>query len=454
MINEIRKVSAMQLFLMWRNLAIGLASLVVVMAISSILPPYLSPLVSLLCAAGIYTLIYNTKAKMGGACVLVMYSLFVSLIAYSFVILLICLLESWKVINLPPTMLVRGMFIPILFIAPTCFVTILAVYLLRSRLRICIDCRLNYGDSYERGRVGAVHENETSFQMKNILGLLGILSVITWAYYLFLFVDINLNERDSYIFTWLSVIFVIADEIYFIYRYYNFYLDLREQDDILTPAEIDEMGDNVFVRYYVVCKNDTYLDPNTQDLINSEKTVIDTPFFVKLPKFNNNISDIKRTIEKLTGVSGGELRFFFSRTSQFNNNRQIARYFYFLDGSPEDYDIKATGEWIPFRTCKEIYMKNPSSLASIYVSDLTRLATIMLTEKIFDERGFRKLRLRNYKPTFSLEDVRKSKLDFQDDKWLKVSLFNSDDKFFRLRRLFRRMGGSRDRFDSWTTPLI
>lgn len=440
---------------MWRNLALGLATIVIVMTFSSIMPPYLSPVVSLLCAIGVYALIYNTKAKLGGACILMLYSIFVSLVVYSFVIVLLCLLNSWKIIELPPTMLVQGMFVPILFIAPVFFITISLVYLLRSHLKICVDCKLNYGDSYERGRIGSVHNNETSFQFKNVLWLLAILTIITWSYYLFLFVDINLNERDSYIFTWLTVIFILSDEIYFIYRYYNFYLDLREQDEILTPAEIEELGDSIYLRFYVVCDNQSFLDPNTEDLIDPSRKVIDTPFFIKIPKFNNNKPYILKTIERLTGTSGGELRFFFTRTSQFNSNRQIARYFYFLDGKPEDYpNIPAEGKWIPFNKCKEIYMTNPSSMASIYVADFTRLATIMLTEKIFDERGYRKLRLRNYKPTFTLDDVRKSTLDFQDNKWLKISMFNSDDKFFRLRRLFRRKNsGSKDRFDTWI-PLI
>ena len=88
--------------------------------------------------------------------------------------------------------------------------------------------------------------------------------------------------------------------------------------------------------------------------------------------------------------------------------------------------------------------KRQKRLASISVSDTSRLATIILTEKIFDEEGNRKNRLRSYNPTFNLYDVRKSKLDFQDDKWIRVSLFNSDTPFFRFKRRWRRMmGGGR-----------
>ena len=66
---------------------------------------------------------------------------------------------------------------------------------------------------------------------------------------------------------------------------------------------------------------------------------------------------------------------------------------------------------------------------------------VILTEKIFDENGFRKNRLKSYNPTFSLIDVHKSKLNFQEDKWIHISLFNSDTPFFRLKRWWRKITG-------------
>ena len=76
-------------------------------------------------------------------------------------------------------------------------------------------------------------------------------------------------------------------------------------------------------------------------------------------------------------------------------------------------------------------------MAELGVYDLSRLATIMLTEKIFDENGFRKSGIRSYSPTFNLLEVRKSKIDFQDDKWIEISLFNSDTSFYKLKRWWK-----------------
>lgn len=121
------------------------------------------------------------------------------------------------------------------------------------------------------------------------------------------------------------------------------------------------------------------------------------------------------------------------------------RYFYYLDGNPEDYpELNVDGEWMSFEDLKRVYSFNPGNLARICVSDITRLATIMLTYKIFDERGFRKNKLRSYRPTFTLKEVRESNLDFQDDKWIRISLFNSDTPMYRLKKWFRSVTGGKD----------
>lgn len=147
----------------------------------------------------------------------------------------------------------------------------------------------------------------------------------------------------------------------------------------------------------------------------------------------------------MTGVDNGELRFFFGRKGSASEKQSILRYFYFLDGTIEDYpSLKTPGEWLDFNQLKKIYSASPGLLSDMTVADTNRLATIIITEKLFNDKGFRKSKIKSYVPTFSLEEVRDSVLDFQDDKWIKISSFNSDRRFFRLRTWWRKlMRGSR-----------
>ena len=48
------------------------------------------------------------------------------------------------------------------------------------------------------------------------------------------------------------------------------------------------------------------------------------------------------------------------------------------------------------------------------------------------------MKLKSYQPSFNLIDVRNSKLDFQDDKWINISMFNSDSPLFHIKRWWKR----------------
>lgn len=287
--------------------------------------------------------------------------------------------------------------------------------------------------------------HESHFQLRNLTIVFGVLTAVVWIYYCVFYVNINLNARDWYIFTWLTIIFFILDELYFISRYYNLYLDLKENDEIITPEELQDMTAKTYLRFYVICGNNIYVDAHAIDPKTPYKEIIDTPFFTKRSVNGISVDEVRRIIRKMTGKDG-ELRFFYGRKSSDLKNHSILRYFYFLDGTIEDNTpLNTDGEWMDYEKIKYLYSNNPGRLAEISVADTTRLATIILTEKIFDENGYRKSKIKFYNPSFNLIDVRKSNLDFQDDKWVNISLFNSDTPFYSIKRKWRQMFGNSKR---------
>ena len=262
--------------------------------------------------------------------------------------------------------------------------------------------------------------------------------MIVWVYYQFFYINVNVNARDSYIFTWLTVFGLLIDELYFSIRYYNLYLDLKESQEIITPNELRDMTAKTYLRFYVVCGDNMYLTDHAIEIGGNEKELIDTPFFTKQSMNGILAEDVKRVIERMTGVEGGELRFFYGRKSPDDDKHSLLRYFYFLDGDVSEYkELETPGEWYSFNQVKYLYSNYPEKMTELAVYDITRLATIMLTEKIFDEEGYRKSGIRSYNPTFTLSEVRKSKIDFQDDKWIKISLFNSDTPMYKLKKWWK-----------------
>lgn len=442
---DLRKVSSLQLYSFWKNLSIGLLTIVGLMTFSILLPFYFSPIVALVSAAMLYTMLYNNKLSENSTCMVVSYALFFCLITYSFITIVMNILYIWGFIWLPPEFTFFSKpYIPSLVLCPICFVTLCLIYSRQKKLRICVDCRMQYGDSRERGKLGGILTYESRYQLRNLIVLFGVLSLVIWVYYLFIYVNTDVNTRDWYVFIWLTIIAFLLDEIYFIFRYYNLYLDLKENNEIISPEELRDMTAKTYLRFYVICGEYVYMTSKAADPKSSEfKPVIDTPFFTHRSVNGITISEVTDIIRRMTGVRDGMLRFFFGRKVKDLDRHSILRYFYFLDGNIEDYpELNVDGDWMKFDDLKKIYTYKPGELSGICVTDITRMATIMLTHKIFDERGFRRNKLKFYRPTFTLKEVKESKLDFQDDMWIRISMFNSDTPMYRVKRWMKNTLGS------------
>ncbi len=437
--DDLRRVNSVQLYSFWKNLSIGLLTIIGLMAFSHVLPFYASPIVAFLAAAFLYTMLYNNRIGSSPNCMVVIYALLYSIINYTVVTVLLNILTIWHFVKLPAEFLfLNDPYIPSLLMNPVCFVTMLVIYLRRNHLSICRDCRLKAGGLYERGKAGSIFRYETYYQIRNLIYLFGFLSLAVWAYYEFIYIRLSVNARDWYVFTWLTIIAFVLDEVYFVYRYYNLYLDLKENDEIISQEELHDMTAKTYLRFYVICGEKIYLDPHTITPGAEYKEVLDTPFITKRSVNGIAIPEVRTIIRRLTGVDDGELRLFYCRRSVDLKNHSILRYFYFLPGQPEDYpDLGIDGEWVDFADVKRIYTRTPGKFSNRAVADLSRLATIILTEKIFDENGKRKVNIKSYSSNFTLSDVKNSTLDFQDDKWVKISMFNSDTPFYKIKKLFK-----------------
>lgn len=451
--DDFNKVSSTQLYGLWKNLSTSLLVIIVLVALTRLLPFYLAPVFSLSCAAYIYYILYNHRNRKSKSCIITLYVFFYCIISYSFVSIVINALYAWGALLVPRELLFfNEPYIITLVLMPVCFLTIVIMYIRRRRLGVCIDCKLKYGDSNERGTFGYILENEIAFQFRNLMLLFGVTSVLIWVYYLLFYINISQNARDWYIFTWMVVIAFVFDELYFMGRYYNLYLQLKEENDIITPEDFSRNSATSNVRFYVVCGNNIFLNKHAVDPHLVYREVIDTPFTIVCPSFNLTVSEMRRAIEKMTGIKGGELKFFFGRRHSDFEKSSMLRYFYFVvpsvnqngekdckegEDCPVPENVK--GEWIDFNVIRRIYTENPSVLSPTLLADISRLSTIVVTRKTFDERGFRRNKLKSYTPTFSLEEVRDNDIDFQDDKWIRISLFNSDTSMYRLRRWMRNL---------------
>ncbi|MCH5228495.1 MAG: hypothetical protein J1F12_00690 [Muribaculaceae bacterium] len=441
---DLGKINSNQIYGLWKNLTVCMIAVIATIVFSHILPYYLSPVIALLVASGMYMYIYNARFAKLKTCIVPSIAILYCIVIYAFFTIILNLMCIWGLFEMPHEFIFfTDPFIPSLILNPVSCVVLIVIYTQRRKLKVCQECRSNRSFGGIRGAAGVLN-SEAHIQLKNFIIMSGVLSLAVWAYYQFSYINVNLNGRDSYIFTWLTVIGVALDWIYFSWRYYNLYLDLQESHEIITPSELRDMTAKTYLRYYVVCGNYIYLNEHATDAYGGRGEVFDTPFFTRQTMNGMLDGDVKSVIEKMTGVKNGDLRFFYGRKSPYDDKHSLLRYFYFLDGDISEYPhLDVPGEWVSFDKVKYLYSNMPNKMAELAVYDITRLATIILTEKIFDENGFRKNGIKSYNPTFNLLEVRKSKLDFQDDKWIEISLFNSDTPLYKLKKWWRNRNQKR-----------
>lgn len=410
------------------------------MFIAQVLPYYFSPIITLIGAAVLYTMLYNGRIESNPSCMLVVYALFYSMITYAFITIVINILYIWGIVSLPKELtFFSPPYIPSLMYNPICCLVIGFMLIRGNSMNFCNDCKFKNGLSIDRGRFGQLLHKENKVQLFNLFCLFLVMSVIVWVYY-FTYYDksADVNSRDKYIMLWLNLLCIVLDELYFALRYYSIYLDLKEEGNIITEQELSDMTTKTYLRFYVICGNSIYVNTKIMDPRMPYREIIDTPFVTKRNVNGITTAEVNGIISSMIRIPG-HLRFFFGRKNPDLEKHSLLRYFYFLDGTPEDYpEVRLAGEWMDFNRIKNIYNSSPTLMSSTFLGDMSRMATIVLTQKIFDDRGFRKIKVKSYQPTFTLEEIRQNDYDFQDDKWIRVSMFNSDTKGFHMRRLMRK----------------
>ena len=443
--DDIRKVNSVQLYYLWRNFAIALLSMAATIAATHMLPFYMAPVVSLFICGVLYTMILNNSSDDQPGCMVVMQSMLYSLLGYTFVAIVLVISYIWSIESMPDELVFfNDPYMPALILLPVSFVVTSLSVVFKKSMPACSHCRARHGNMHDKGYYGYISSRETDLQLKNMAVLFALLSVIVWWYYINAYVNVNQNGRDWYVFVWVVILMVIVDEVYFMMRYYNLYLDLEEHNEIITPEQLRDMTAKTYLRFYVICGEYMYIDRDALDRLNQIKGVYDTPFITKRTVNGITTSDVRKIVVGMTGQEDGELRFFYGRHLPGVDKHSLLRYFYFLDGDISEYkDMGMPGEWIHFNEIKRIYNDSPLTISASALNDLSRLSTIILTERVFDEDGMRKNRIRSYKPHLTLADVRNTELDLQDDKWIRVANFNSDTRFFRIKRFLRQLSGGR-----------
>lgn len=323
-----------------------------------------------------------------------------------------------------------------------------AVYLMkRTEPLVCQLCHIRYGNVIENGFIGKLYEREWRYQTKLLMFLALAVGVIDWVYYLVMYININLNRADYFFFLWLPFVAYIASLIYLGWRYYSLWMYYCHNDETKLVSD----PSSTTIRYIVIC-DDRILVDIRQTKANYENGQIvkrfDTPARYSLPYTER--FDVGRAIQifrQSTGIRDFEVRPLYESPDNVTY-RNIFHFFAFLKSPREIVDSKLHGEWMSLGELRQLIAMK---LISVDLSsELTRIYRIAMAWKTYDRDGRRLYKIKHYRPTFRLKDLKAWEVDYNDGHWLDVGKNNEDSHFYRLRRFFRAV----DRKVRRLTPIL
>ena len=325
--------------------------------------------------------------------------------------------------------------IAILITAPVASVVTLIHLMRRRDPEVCRKCRMAYGNVIEHGFAGMLYNKEWRYQTSLLFILSFLLSIVDWGYYLVHYVNVNLNKSDLFFFIWLPLAMYVLSLIYLGCRYYSMWVYYCQNDE----AKLVERPGATTLRYLLIYADKMFLSfhPTEGRFPNGAKIKrFDTPAVVKTAYHEReNLHAANDEFVRLTGIPHAEIRKIYESPDEVTYHNMF-HYFAFVDSSECVADSKIEGEWMSWgNVCQ---LASGGLLARDLASEIDRIYNVSMAWKTYDREGRRLYKIKHYKPTFRLRDLKGWDVDFNDSRWLNVARDNEDNFWFKFRRLIPR----------------
>lgn len=320
-------------------------------------------------------------------------------------------------------------FIASLIIFPTVCVVCIYAYFNHGNSTFCRRCKETHGYRPEEGFVGNFFHHETASQLRLMIWLSGLISLVDWIYYAYFYINVNLNAPDKFFFVIMPASVFILSLIY-VGRHYFIVIE-----DIRTHAEgIARNARRKIVRYLIIRDDMLLLNIGEHNLLD---TPAETQIESGMPLTEQEARKGFRHIADIESEEFGLRELYCNRSLTYRST--ICHYLVTLPGNNDDplpagWDLK--GEWATLPTIDRFLKMG--LLAPALGAEIHRVYTIAMAWKTYDRQGRRLYPIKNYRPTFRLRDIMGWDVDFNDTSWFDIAANNQDRPFWHIGRLWRQ----------------
>lgn len=415
---------------LWANWAISAGAVSMVLFVALFIPKLWMPVPVFILAYLELVYLRNVQSREGAKCTPMLRASVLALFWIGFVMLTINILNSrmlfddyinWSNSNRDVP------FVTSLVVFPVMMLSCLWVMLRGSFRNTDLGIKVNRDTvRSDGGVIAALYDREGHYQLQMLLFLAIGMCAVEWWYYFQYYININLNTPDRFFFNYMPLA-MYGISLFFVWsRYQNLAA-------VIGPIAATERHKGVMMRYLVL-KGDTLL------LAMNEYDRWDTPAITYIGHLDTKDDNrIHEAFSKITGCDRFDTRMLYETFGE-DNRPEIAHCAVFME------DDSCLSEWgfSNWFTLDQIDRLLKGAQLSAELSDeIYRIFTITMAWKTYDREGKRLYPIKHYRPTFRLRDLKDWTVDYGDTSWFNVAENNQDRPFFRTRKLWRKITGSK-----------
>lgn len=423
---------------LWRNWSIGVGCLIVPIVLSSVVAAKFIPIIAFGVVLLLMWLDRNNRGKQSPECFRLPFIIVVSLTLAALAISVSLMIDPDTFRSPYPGANTPNPFLTVLLVGP-CSILVSVYYLVRgNHPSYCQACVQRNGDSIDRGVLGAVFHREIFYQTLLYMVISIFVTGVTWWYYIYNYVEINVNKADQFYFIAIPTATYLFSIVYIGVRYHSMWGYYSSDPNMMNLIE----RSGTTLRYIIICGDDIFLSsPRVSstkkgDVVMADDMRIDTPAVFHVD-FAPKVSaiDANKVFYDAYGIRDVDIKYLYE-SNDYSMCNNVAHYCaYLADEGSVTNSLK--GEWFAFGDV--VRLSKSKMISNALTTELKRVCTIAMTAKTYDIEGQRLYRIKHYRPTFTLEDLRKVAVDFNDSRWLAVAETNADKRFFRLRKAWKRV---------------
>ena len=226
------KISTATIRGLWNNWALAFGSIALVMLCSLFMSKTILPMLLLAIAYALMAKMKSDHARSKmGACYLMLWVMAITIFWSAIVMLVINLLHSkWffgGLLTAEPFN-PKHPYVCSLIIFPIAL--IVSIYFLTRGLKskLCSNCQARFGYYVPSNPIATLYYREARYQLRMLLWLSLVLSVVDWTYYYLFYINVNFNKPDKFYFIVMPIAVYLLSLVYMSVRYMSMSDELLE----------------------------------------------------------------------------------------------------------------------------------------------------------------------------------------------------------------------------------